>query len=175
MCARYLFKTILAGAGGAGKTTLLRRYTTGTFDGNIKMTIGVDFSVSDCETKYGPATLQIWDFAGEERFRNMLPKFCMGARGCLMLFDPLRPKTFYELSEWLEIIRSNTKDIPILLISSKQDLIEEGHTFAISQEEIDKFIEENHIDGYMQVSSKTGYNVKEAFTRITELMIEKQQ
>src|SRR6056297_1794439 len=125
MCARYLFKTILAGAGGAGKTTLLRRYTTGTFDGNIKMTIGVDFSVAECETKHGSSTLQIWDFAGEERFRNMLPKFCMGAKGCLLLFDPLRPNTFYELSDWLKIIKKNTKDIPLLLISTKQDLIED--------------------------------------------------
>jgi len=129
--SRYLFKLIIAGSGGSGKTTLLARYTTGLFSGSTKMTIGVDFSVTSAKTKYGPTTLQIWDFGGESRFRTMLPSFCLGASGCLMLFDPLRPETFHELNEWIEIVRANTKNVPVILLSSKQDLIEEGHQMTI--------------------------------------------
>ncbi len=96
----------------------------------------------------------------------------MGAKGCLMLFDPMRPNTFYELEDWLNVIRNNTNGIPILLISSKQDLIEEGHNFAIAQDAIDEFVEENDIQGYLPVSSKTGFNVEKAFKGITLSMID---
>jgi len=168
---KFLFKLIIAGSGGSGKTTLLRRYTTGLFSGGTKMTIGVDFSVTNCETSKGKTVLQIWDFGGEERFRIMLPNFCLGASGCIMMFDPLRPSTFIELDEWIQIVRQNTKDIPIILLSSKQDLIEEGHPFAVAKDDIESFISEEAMNNYLAVSSKTGVNVVESFEQIAELMI----
>lgn len=171
--SKFLFKLIIAGSGGSGKTTLLQRYTTGLFSGGTKMTIGVDFSVTSCKTKHGDVTLQIWDFGGEERFRTMLPSFCLGASGCLMMFDPLRPATFHELEEWIQIVRNNTKEIPIILLSSKQDLIEEGHTFAIPKIDVDNFVQKHKLRGYMTVSSKTGLNVINSFAGIAEMMIEK--
>jgi GTPase SAR1 family protein len=137
------------------------------------MTIGVDFSVTSAQTKYGTCTLQIWDFGGESRFRSMLPSFCLGASGCLMLFDPLRPDTFHELNEWVDIIQTNTKTVPIILLSSKQDLIEEGHLMTIPEEDVNSFVQEHSLKGYMPVSSKSGFNVIESFTMIAELMIEK--
>ncbi len=173
MAGRYLFKLIIAGSGGSGKTTLLQRFTTGLFSGGTKMTIGVDFSVTTCSTKYGQTTLQIWDFGGEERFRTMLPSFCLGSSGCLMLFDPTRPQTFHDLDEWIDIVRNNTKDIPIILLSSKQDLIDEGHSYTIPQEDIDGFVEKHKLRGFIKVSSKTGFMVKESFGNVSEMMIER--
>jgi uncharacterized protein len=137
------------------------------------MTIGVDFSVTSCITKYGQSTLQIWDFGGEERFRTMLPSFCLGASGCLMMYDPVRPQTFHELNEWIKIVQDNTKSIPIILLSSKQDLLNEGHHQAIPLSDVEKFNSDHSLRGYLPVSSKTGLNVVESFTRIAELMIEK--
>lgn len=172
--SKFLFKLIIAGSGGSGKTTLLQRYTTGLFSGGTKMTIGVDFSVTSCKTSKGESvTLQIWDFGGEERFRTMLPSFCLGASGCLMMFDPLRPATFHELEEWIKIVRDNTTNVPIILLSSKQDLIEEGHTFAIPKMDVDDFVAKYKLKGYLPVSSKNGINVVESFTSIAEMMIEK--
>ena len=173
MANKFLFKLIIAGSGGSGKTTLLRRYTTGLFSQGTSMTIGVDFSVTSCKTNYGDSTLQIWDFGGEERFRTMLPSFCLGASGCVMMFDPVRPTTFMELQEWIKIIRGNTNNIPILLLSSKQDLIDEGHQFAVPIEDVDDFISTQSLRGYIRTSSKTGLNVESTFTQIAELMIEK--
>jgi hypothetical protein len=70
-------------------------------------------------------------------------------------------------------VRTNTKNIPILLLSSKQDLIEEGHPMAVGDAEIDGFVAMNKMNGYLRVSSKSGLNVAESFTQISELMIEK--
>lgn len=138
------------------------------------MTIGVDFSVTQAKTKSGQnVTLQIWDFGGETRFRSLLPSFCLGASGCLMMFDPMRPTTFHELDEWIEIVRNNTKNVPIILLSSKNDLIDDGHPFSVARTDLQHFIDKNSLTGYMPVSSKTGLNVVDSFTQIAELMIEK--
>lgn len=173
MTGKYLFKIILAGSGGCGKTTLLNRYTTGQFNTDTKMTIGVDFAVHhlDLRNDNGSATLQIWDFGGEERFRTMLASFCQGASGALLFFDLLRTHTFYELNEWLEIIRRNTRSIPIILLGAKYDLIESPGDLNIDPQQIMSFIKYNKINGYLSISSKTGLNVNQSFDKLTELMV----
>ena len=171
----FLFKIILAGSGGCGKTTLMTRYTTGAFTSNTKMTIGVDFAIHHLKLPgVGKITLQIWDFGGEERFREMLPSFCLGASGCLLFFDLLRPHTFHELDEWIKIIRDNTNDIPIILLGTKYDLIESEEEISISQDLIDEFMKNNNIKQFLYVSSKTGLNVKESFEGLSKLMLETQ-
>ena len=70
-------------------------------------------------------------------------------------------------------MRQNTKNIPIILLSSKQDLIEAGHPFAVAQDDIESFISEENMVKYMAISSKTGINVVESFEQIAELMITK--
>ncbi len=169
---KYLFKMILAGSGGVGKTTLRHRFTSGTFVGSTQMTIGVDFAVHSFETPKGPTTLQIWDFGGEDRFRIMLPSFCRGAKGCLLLFDLMRAHTFFELPEWIKIIKDNTTDIPLILLGAKWDLVENNPEMAeISQEDITKFMAEHGIDEYIPISSKTGLNVQDSFTKLALAMI----
>ena len=59
------------------------------------------------------------------------------------------------------------------MLSSKQDLIEEGHTNSVPQDDVDKFVNEQNLNGYVRTSSKTGLNVEKTFTQIAELMIEK--
>ncbi|MHA1732472.1 MAG: Rab family GTPase [Promethearchaeota archaeon] len=170
---KYLFKMILAGSGGVGKTTLRHRFTSGSFTQSTQMTIGVDFSTHSLDLgEVGTAMLQIWDFGGEDRFRLMLPSFCRGAKGCLLLFDLMRAHTFFELPEWMDIIRNNTNDIPVILLGAKCDLVEGSPELAeISQQDIEEFMEKNNIMEYIPVSSKTGLNIEEAFHKLTLAMI----
>ncbi|MBD3351755.1 MAG: GTP-binding protein [Candidatus Lokiarchaeota archaeon] len=172
MSGKFLFKIVLAGSGGCGKTSFVTRFTTGQFKIDTKMTIGVDFAVHYLNIpERGTVTLQIWDFGGEERFRTMLPSFCLGASGCLLFFDLMRPNTFYELDEWIQIIRNNTKNASIILLGSKYDLLESPDDLAIKTQDIIDFIKEKSINGYLNVSSKSGLNVKKAFEKLTRLML----
>ena len=69
--ARY--KMCIFGDGGVGKTTLVNRYISGKYSENFKMTIGVDFYTKIIEVEGINVNLQIWDFAGERQFKNLLP------------------------------------------------------------------------------------------------------
>ena len=73
------FKIIIFGDAGCGKTTLTQRFLTNLFVSDSKMTIGVDFEVKSLEVDKQKVKLQIWDFGGEERFRFLLPTYCLGA------------------------------------------------------------------------------------------------
>ena len=91
----------------------------------------------------------------------------------MLLFDLTRPETFHALAEWIDIVRNNTKNIPILLVSSKQDLIDAGEPSQVSEGKISEFINMHGLRGYMTISATTGLHVKEMFTRICEFMIER--
>ena len=81
------YKLCIFGDGGVGKTTFLNRYCTGVFDEDLKMTIGADFSVKDIEVDAQSATLQIWDFGGEDRYKILFPSFVKGALGGIYMFS----------------------------------------------------------------------------------------
>ena len=118
----FIFKVCIFGDGGVGKTTLIRRYLTGMFDSTLKMTIGVDFHIKQIEIENKRITLQIWDFAGEERFRILLPSYVRGAKGGIFMFDITRYSSLINLDEWLEVVKTVHKDIPLMMVGGKLDL-----------------------------------------------------
>lgn len=158
----YHLKIINAGDGGVGKTTFLKRYITGEFVIDSMETIGTGFFTKKIKNKIikDYVDLTIWDFGGQKRFRNLIKDFVMGAAGALLFFDLTRYETFQGLDEWISIIRGfNEKEnnIPILLVGSKSDLIELS---TVNRKEIDKFVKDNNLIGYIATSSKTGENVE---------------
>ncbi len=169
----FLFKIIIAGSGGIGKTTLCNYLGKQIFDEATAMTTGVSFFKMLCPTKYGKVELQLWELSSQKRFRFVMPAYLKGASGCLLLVDPTRPEGLRESEEWADIVRNNTKDIPILLLSIKQDLMDGGQSFTITMKDIDEFVARHNLRGYMKISSTTGFQVKETFKFISEFMIER--
>jgi small GTP-binding protein len=165
---------LVLGGGQSGKITILKRFATGLYSTSTRMTMGVDFSVHLVQTSDGEqVTLQIWDIGGEEdRFRSMFSSFCLGASGALLFYDPFRPETLLELQNWLPTMREYTRNIPVVLVSTQQDLIEEGHLPVVDESVAIEFLSKFNIDGYISVSARTGENIKNAFVGISELMIE---
>ncbi len=170
------FKLCIFGAGGVGKTTLIKRFVTKVFEEDIKMTIGADFSIKNVKLEEGTVTLRIWDFAGEERFRVLLPSFAKGARGGIFMFDTTRYSSIRDIDDWLSIFEyfgseSKTK-IPIVMVGGKMDLIDKK---SVETEEAMELSNKYGLSGYFECSSKTGENVEEIFAHIAQKMIEHSQ
>ncbi len=165
-------KVIVAGAKDVGKTTLIHRYVSGRFLANTISTIGLDFMTKKLTVDETEISLSLWDFAGEEKFRNLLPSYCSGASGALILYDITSKSSFDELDAWIKLIRENTEDrgVSILLIGSKSDLADQRQ---VSPEEAKKLVEEKQINKYLECSSKTGENVKNIFHTLVEDIIER--
>lgn len=167
------FKLCLFGDGGVGKTTLTHRFLTRIFNEDLKMTIGADFSVKELEIEGKTVVLRIWDFAGEDRFRVLLPSFAKGADGGIFMFDITRYTSMKNIDDWLSFFKQSASktqlQIPLIMVGGKLDLNEKRSVPAEDAIEVSK---SHNLHGYIECSSRTGDNVDEVFELITRKMIE---
>lgn len=161
-----IYKVIVAGEGGVGKTSIIRRYITG-FCSTPIMTVGSEFAYQELDVNSHRVGLSIWDFGGEERFRELMPIFCLGAHGAFVVFDLCRFSTFLQLAYWIEIIREAAGTIPLILVGAKADL--EG---GPSDDNLHEFCLRHEVSAYFPVSARTGENVSELFNYIAEKMLQ---
>jgi small GTP-binding protein len=167
-----MFKVCLFGDGGVGKTTLVNRYLTGVFKTNSTMTIGVDFHLKKLVVDEKKVTLQIWDFAGEDRFRFLLPSYVVGASGGIFMYDITRYSSLKNFEDWINIFKNgyigNYTQIPVIMVGGKLDL---QYKRTVSSKEAYELAKKHNLYGYVECSSKSGQNVEEIFYEIAKLMI----
>ena len=170
--SRVVLKIITAGDGGVGKTTLLYKFVEDRFIENTAMTIGVQIHSKELQVGQVQCTLQIWDFGGQGRFQFILPAYMMGAKGALLLFDLSRASTTKGLKQtWLKIMRNSNRDLPLLLVGTKKDMVDPSFP-AIEENFGSRFAKENGLEGYIEVSSKTGENVEEGFRQLVTKILD---
>ena len=112
--------------------------------------------------------MQIWDTAGQEKFRNINGSYYKGANGILVVYDITNKETFDGLNSWLiEIEKNSSKDVYKLLIGNKNDLEEKRQ---ITYDEGKEFASINGME-FFETSAKTSYKVQEAFELLTKDII----
>jgi len=157
-----LFKYIIVGDTAVGKSCLLLQFTDKKFQSQHDLTIGVEFGSRTINIDSNNVKLQIWDTAGQEKFRSITRSYYRGAAGALLVYDVTRRDTFEHLTSWLEdCLKFSSPNIVIMLIGNKCDLDsnrqvtrEEGNTFATK-----------HGLHFLETSAKTAENVDEAFIK----------
>jgi len=170
---KLLYKVVIVGDGGIGKSTMVQRLVTGLYVAQ-RITIGTDLATFDVEMDdLLKVRLQIWDFAGERRFRIFLPNYARGAVGCLLCYDITRRTSFDSLTEWYDIVNNNTYNPVFILVGEKLDLADVRRSVEIEQAE--KFKEKYRIDHFFETSSKSGENNEMIFETLTRLILERQK
>jgi Ras-related protein Rab-11A len=168
---KLLFKVCIVGDGGVGKSTMVQRLSTGQFIPQ-KITIGTDLAIENIRIDDKiTADLQIWDFAGERRFRLFLPNYARGALGCLLCYDITRRTSFDNLEEWFNIVKNNASTPVFILVGEKLDLADVRRSVETDQAE--KFKTEHRIDSFFETSSKNGENNNTIFETLTRLILKK--
>ena len=162
---------MLLGDASVGKTSFTKRFCYNLFNPSERLTIGVDFHVKTIDLHGKKIKLQIWDVGGEERFRFLLPTYCLGANAAFLLYDVTRSQTLDNITEWTNIVRQKSGPIPIMLVGSKIDL--EDAQREILREYGIQVAEKNNMASFGEISSKSGQNVDKTFEVLTELTLEK--
>ncbi|MEJ2250909.1 MAG: GTP-binding protein [Candidatus Lokiarchaeota archaeon] len=167
---KHLFKVIIVGDGGVGKSTMVQRLITGKYIAQ-KITIGTDLATYSIQHNNSIIVLQLWDFAGERRFRFFLPNYSRGAMGCLLCYDITRRTTFKNLEEWYEIVKNNASNPVIYLVGCKNDLADKKRVVQIK--DALEYKESMGIEKFFETSSKTGYHIESVYEDLTEDIINK--
>jgi len=165
----FTFKVVVVGNSGVGKTTMVQRFVTGKFL-PFKKTIGADLSSYTVRLdEHIKVRLQIWDFAGQAKFKSILPSYVRGATGCVLCYDITTESSFQILPQWHETVVKNTENTTFLLVGCKQDLEEKYRRVDYSRAQ--EFQKKYGISLLCETSSKTGYNNDLVFKELAKHII----
>ena len=133
------YKVVLLGESGVGKTCIIAQFTNGTFDANTVTSLTAQFIRKTMEFADKKAiTFDIWDTAGQEKYRSLAKIFYKDAKAIVLVYDITSKDSFVQMKEyWYEQIKQQgNKDVIIAVAANKGDLYEKR---VISNEEGEEF------------------------------------
>jgi hypothetical protein len=81
------YKVVFLGDQGTGKTSIIKAFVYSAFDANYQATIGIDFLSKTMSLEDRTVRLQIWDSAGQERFRSLIPSYIRDSSVAVVVYD----------------------------------------------------------------------------------------
>lgn len=90
----YHIKLLVIGNSGVGKTNMLLKYCDDNFMTSHLTTIGIDFKIKTILVGKHRVRLQIWDTAGQEKFKTITQTYYRGAMGIVLTYAINERKTF---------------------------------------------------------------------------------
>ena len=159
-------KVVLVGDTQVGKTCILGRLTSGQFRASSPATVGAAFQNHVITTNKGAVSMQIWDTAGQEKYRSLAPMYYRSAQVAILFFDLTNRQSFLDLDQWAnELEEKTTGEIKTFLVGNKCDLEDERQ---VSKEEAQEFSFQHGAIEYVETSAKTGDGVVDLFTKVAE-------
>jgi len=175
------YKICVLGDPSVGKTSILQRFLEDEFSKTYQPTVGSDLYTKSVNlvshpnnngTKKAPATttttkmrLQIWDTAGDLRFRDLVPSHIKDSAVALIVYDVCNEESFRNACEfWFPTVRRLQRDCIIVLVGNKADVgLFQGRQVSI--EETHEFAQSKGFH-FLEVSACAGYNVRYLFRKV---------
>ena len=148
-----------------GKTAFLSKYVKGVFPMAPTPTIAIEFATKIIQIKEGGyIKAQIWDSAGQERYKAIVAGHYRRAAGALIVYDVTKKASFEHVTNWLKNINEMAeKNCITYLIGNKRDLVENNENAReVTIEEAQKYAKENGLRFY-EASALTNENVNNSF------------
>ena len=160
----------MLGDSAVGKTSLISRFLTQNFDENYLTTIGKDKLEKKVVMSDGnEIKLIIWDTAGQERFHSIATSTIKGSQGIVLTFDLTKRSSFNSLEGWLNDIKENSNEVPVVIFGNKCDLFEK---YEVEENEAKNFAKEHNLE-YFATSAKQDINVQDGFNLLAKMAYEK--
>lgn len=152
-----------------GKSAILLRYTKNEFKMDGKTTVGVEFAAKKIHLVEPDKNIkvQIWDTAGQEKFRAITKAYYKGAVGALLVYDITNRSSFENISKWYEEIKTYSEQqnfIVTMLVGNKLDLADNRQ---VKIEEASQWAENNKI-GFVETSALDATNIDHTFQTLVE-------
>ncbi|XP_032421791.1 ras-related protein Rab-36-like [Xiphophorus hellerii] len=150
----------------------LQTFCKDVFERDYKATIGVDFEIERFQILGVPFSLQIWDTAGQEKFKCIASTYYRGAQVIVTVFDMADIQSLNHARQWLEeAMRENDPNSCfIFLVGTKTDLLPSDERERTEKDAV-HIAAEMHAE-FWTLSAKTGENVQAFFFRVAGLTFE---
>ena len=149
-----------------------------TLPKTVGPTIGVEFATKNVSMKDGGIVkAQLWDTAGQEKYRAITVAHYRKALGCLIVYDISNRKTFNNVKYWLQsLLDSAEQDICIMLVGNKVDLVETDPSCRqVTQEDARQLCAQYRDMKFVETSTVTNAKVQFAFQDLLQEIYSRRQ
>jgi small GTP-binding protein len=109
-------------------------------------------------------TFNIWDTAGQEKYRSLTPMYFAGAHVAILVFDISQKETLPALREFFNLLQQRApQDCLYVLVGNKADLVDKRQ---VSAEAADEFRMQIGADYYFETSALSGAGTSGMFETI---------
>ena len=150
-------KIIFIGDAGVGKTTIISRIMDNPFNEVYEPSIGVDFMSKIIKYRGQNIKLQIWDTAGQEKYKGLIPSYVRNSSIVFLIYDISVKSSFDNIPNWITFIRS-IENTTLVLCGNKIDLDKR----EVTKEQGEALAQKEGIAFY-EISAKSGEGIKNMF------------
>ena len=162
-------KLLIVGDSSVGKTNFTSRFIENKFNNSYMTTSGIDLQTTDLEIKNKKVRIQLWDTAGQEKYKAITKNLFLKVMGAIIIYDITSEKSFINLKSWVQMIKEECGSyMKIIMVGNKSDLIDQR---KVDEEDAKNYAKEQEIE-YIETSCKTGENVKKAVSILCESIME---
>ena len=157
------------GNSGVGKTSFIMKFTDNTFQESYLATYGIDFKTKYININNKKYRVDLYDTAGQERFRSVSVNSIRMSDGVILIYDITNEFSYETINTWMEnIYEVKGKDFSVILIGNKCD-IDGGR--VVSKEKGEQLAKKYNIP-FFETSNKMGTNIEEAGLKLINKIIE---
>ena len=165
-----MIKVILIGDSGVGKTNIMSKFLKNQFLEDSKATVGVEFGSKLFIQQGHKIKAQIWDTAGQEKYKAITSAYYKGSKGALVIYDITQKETFANIEKWVNDLKcKGDPKITIIIIGNKNDLEEKRQISKEQGEEKAK----SFGCAFLETSAFSGDNIEKAFEMMVKEIYDK--
>ena len=163
-------KLVMIGSTTVGKTSIVNRFTREVFTNDTTSTVGASFVSKIVTVGDIPVKLQLWDTAGSEKYRSMVPIYFQNADAAIIVYDITNDQTFRDVETWFrDLQQKGPQQLTVALVGNKCDLT---RMRAIDEASGREAAESFGIPIFKETSALTGDGIKELFDELSKGIIE---
>ncbi|CAG5124122.1 unnamed protein product [Candidula unifasciata] len=160
-------KVCLLGESGVGKSSIVMRFVTEKFKKALESTIGASFMTKTIYVDESTYKFQIWDTAGQEKYRALAPMYYRGSAAAIIVYDVTRETSFHAVKSWVqELQRHGPSKIVLAIAGNKCDLED---LREVREKDAQEYAREIGAV-FCETSAMTAVNVAELFDAIARLL-----
>jgi len=161
------FKVVLVGDSGVGKTSIIAQFIDQNFQEDQQSTTGGTFFSKSVICGGGKILkFEIWDTAGQEKYRSLTRMFYKDSNAAVMVYDVTRKDSFEGLKNYWtgQIKESSPENIILAIAANKSDLIEQE---AVDEGEARNYAKELNAL-FVSTSAKSSEGINSLFEEIAK-------
>ena len=149
-------KIIFVGDTCTGKTSIINRIIDNPFNETYEVSIGIDFMSKNIRFRGQNIKIQIWDSAGQEKYKGLIPSYVRNSSIVFIVYDISNRSSFENVPNWISFVQ-NIEKTTMVLCGNKSDLNRQ-----VERNEAEELCKKDGLQLF-ECSAKTNENIKKMF------------